>query len=179
MKPSWINNSLVNPQKTMYKITLLLIPLILLSSCTIDWNDEKDAKIAELEKQITELKQKNDDELFKNKQKCLEIYRKLDTNSALMRDTRDIFYSNDKSTCILVWDSWDEGKRNFTIFDILSMHGLYWFRVDKDWNIVGRNNLSWELNELKCWFNEALSKLKWEDSVYFNSAKDCVDWSID
>ena len=36
----------------MYKLTLLLIPMILLSSCTIDWNDEKDKKIAELETQI-------------------------------------------------------------------------------------------------------------------------------
>jgi hypothetical protein len=34
----------------------LLIPLLFLSSCTIDWNDEKDKKIAELEKQVQELK---------------------------------------------------------------------------------------------------------------------------
>lgn len=34
------------------KFTLLLIPLLFfMTSCTIDWNDEKDAKIAELEKQ--------------------------------------------------------------------------------------------------------------------------------
>ena len=31
----------------MKSITLLLIPLLLLSSCTIDWNDEKDKKITE------------------------------------------------------------------------------------------------------------------------------------
>ncbi len=37
------------------KLTLLLIPLILLSSCTIDWNDEKDKKIAELEQKVTEV----------------------------------------------------------------------------------------------------------------------------
>ena len=36
------------------KITLLLIPLLFLSSCTIDWNDEKNTKIVELEKQIME-----------------------------------------------------------------------------------------------------------------------------
>lgn len=37
----------------MRSLTLLLIPILFLSSCSIDWNDEKDAKIAELEKQVT------------------------------------------------------------------------------------------------------------------------------
>lgn len=37
------------------KITLLLIPLLLLSSCTIDWNDEKDARITNLSHQIQDL----------------------------------------------------------------------------------------------------------------------------
>jgi hypothetical protein len=60
----------------MKSLTLLLIPLILLSSCTIDWNDEKDKKIAELEKQNTELKTKNDDGLFKKKVECQEKYEK-------------------------------------------------------------------------------------------------------
>jgi hypothetical protein len=39
----------------MKAITLLLIPLIFLSSCSIDWNDEKDVKIAELEMKITDM----------------------------------------------------------------------------------------------------------------------------
>ena len=52
------------------KLTLLLIPLILLSSCTIDWNDEKDAKIVGLEKQIQEIK--NDDS-FKRNQECANL----------------------------------------------------------------------------------------------------------
>jgi hypothetical protein len=43
----------------MYKLTLLLIPLILLSSCTIDWNDEKNTKITQLETQIARLNQPN------------------------------------------------------------------------------------------------------------------------
>lgn len=51
---------MINPfplltEYTTMKPTFLLIPLILLSSCTIDWNDEKDKKIAELEKQVMEL----------------------------------------------------------------------------------------------------------------------------
>ena len=58
----------------MYKLTLLLIPLILLSSCTIDWNDKKDAKIAELnakiETQKEEIKKVKDDDLFKKNKEC-------------------------------------------------------------------------------------------------------------
>ena len=38
----------------MKSLTLLLIPLLFLSSCTIDWNDEKDKKITELEYKIQE-----------------------------------------------------------------------------------------------------------------------------
>jgi hypothetical protein len=52
------------------KLTLLLIPLIFLSSCTIDWNDEKDKKIAELEKQVMGLETINHD-LSKEKQDLL------------------------------------------------------------------------------------------------------------
>jgi hypothetical protein len=38
----------------MKSLTLVLIPLIFLSSCTIDWNDEKDRKIAELAGQLND-----------------------------------------------------------------------------------------------------------------------------
>ena len=42
----------------MKSLTLLLIPIIFLSSCTIDWSDEKDVKITELEKQVIEINNK-------------------------------------------------------------------------------------------------------------------------
>lgn len=38
----------------MKNLILLLIPFLLFSSCSIDWNDEKDRKITELEKQINQ-----------------------------------------------------------------------------------------------------------------------------
>ncbi len=41
------------------KLILFLIPLLFLSSCSIDWNDEKDTKVIELEKQNQELKREN------------------------------------------------------------------------------------------------------------------------
>ena len=59
----------------MKLIPLLLIPLLFPSSCSIDWNDEKDAKIAELEKQVREQKEEiknvKENDLFEKKQKCL------------------------------------------------------------------------------------------------------------
>lgn len=75
------------------KFVLFLIPIILLSSCSIDWNDEKDKKIANLNIRIEELNTKleeqksatkkiQDDELFKMKQECSE-YTKQETKSVL------------------------------------------------------------------------------------------------
>ena len=49
-------------------LPFILISSLLLSACSIDWNDEKDKKIAKLEKQIQ-------DDLFKKKQEC-EKYQK-------------------------------------------------------------------------------------------------------
>jgi hypothetical protein len=63
MKLSFPKKLLTTYYPIMSRLTILLIPLILLSSCTIDWNDEKDAKITELEKQIQ-------DDTFKKKQEC-------------------------------------------------------------------------------------------------------------
>lgn len=40
------------------KIYLLLIPILILSGCTIDWSGEKDKKIEELEKQVKEITEK-------------------------------------------------------------------------------------------------------------------------
>jgi hypothetical protein len=43
----------------MYHLTFLLIPLLFLSSCSIDWNNEKDKKIAELSQEILHLESYN------------------------------------------------------------------------------------------------------------------------
>ena len=41
------------------KLILFLIPLLFLSSCSLDWHDDKDTKVIELEKQNQELKREN------------------------------------------------------------------------------------------------------------------------
>lgn len=151
------------------KLTLLLIPLILLSSCTIDWNDAKDAKIAELEKQVTELQNKKDDNIFKKKQECQEKYEKIwwPWNRQLYSDLSiEIFYSEAKNSCLLRLDGWKDNKRLFVIGDILWQTRLFSFVVDKDWNIKSKNNLvESDLDKLKCEFNDALSEL-WGDTYF-------------
>ncbi len=109
--------------------------MILLSSCTIDWNDEKDKKIAELEKQVQ-------DDTFKKKQECASYINRIEeeneknqkllsTNWDFYSSTLDeIFYSKKYSTCIaigrlnwiMIGENWSdpikESKR--TLLNILS-----------------------------------------------------------
>ena len=80
----------------MYKLTLLLIPLLLLSSCTIDWNDEKDKKIAELEKQVQ-------DKTFQKKQECSKIINSIENSWAVL----DIFYSSVRNSCLYRTLEWE------------------------------------------------------------------------
>ncbi len=146
------------------KLSLLLISLLLLSSCTIDWNDGKDKKIAELEKQITELKWKNDDGLFKKKQDCLQTFKKLYPDEL----STEMFYSEKTTSCFAVIDKWVADKRVFAIYDILSQKIPYSFTVDKNWNIKSKKNLmESDLDKLKCEFDDVLSEL-WGDD-YFNT----------
>ena len=44
---------------------------LILGGCSIDWKDEKTAKISELEKQIIEFKKVIDDDIFRKKQECV------------------------------------------------------------------------------------------------------------
>ena len=137
------------------KLTLLLIPLLFLSSCSIDWKDEKDAKIAELEKQVTELKSKNDDELFKKKQECAD-YKDLIlkdikdptyTRYKLDPEITEIFYSPIRKSCVYVYESYPLEKctnpelahedyliyciKEVTIIDFLTKETLFLENITK------------------------------------------------
>ncbi len=101
----------------MYRFTLLLIPMILLSSCTIDWNDEKDAKIVELNQKIEdqkeEIKKTKDDELFKKNKECAnyktsmfeDINNPTYTRYKLDPELNEIFYSAKRKSCIYVYEN--------------------------------------------------------------------------
>ena len=97
------------------KLTIILIPLLFfMTSCTIDWNDEKDKKIAELEKQLIEQKEEikkwKEDDLFDKKQKCLgyknEIEKDLKDKEAKdwewVYTLEQVFYSISKNECYFV-----------------------------------------------------------------------------
>ena len=76
----------------MKYFTLLLIPLIFLSSCTIDWNDEKDKKNDTFLKKIECGKYKN------------EIETKIDKKNADFGFSTifdELFYSKKLNTCLL------------------------------------------------------------------------------
>lgn len=94
-------------------LPLILVTMILLTSCSIDWNDEKDKKIGELEKQIIELKNTSSDKmiLFEKSTKCgtltPDIQRKIDSINKEYANLGKfsiggIFYSPIKDACLWI-----------------------------------------------------------------------------
>lgn len=51
------------------KIFIILFLTLFISSCSIDWNNEKDAKITELENQITKVQEQQEKERIEKEQK--------------------------------------------------------------------------------------------------------------
>lgn len=133
----------------MKSIILLLIPLLFLSSCTIDWNDEKDIKIAELEKQIQ-------DDTFNKKQECTkytsEIEKRInaDISNQLhwFKIIKEIFYSKNKNTCFVIIEEKESDTLNeyYVIEDLLSKEKT---RYNKNTEILLYGN---KIQELK-WNN--------------------------
>jgi len=93
-------------------IPILLIAPLLLSACSIDWNGDKDNKIAELEKRDSVIDQKEQD-LFKKKQECFKYRDEMSVDLkkrftgvfeeyALKEEyftINDIFYSPIQNSC--------------------------------------------------------------------------------
>lgn len=103
------------------KLTLLLIPLLLLSSCTIDWSDEKDAKIAELEKQIQ-------DDIFKKRQECFKYKEivKAEYADDLNYNFWNIYYSKKYDSCLYRISRSTPGDFDHIIYDYLSGKEITW-----------------------------------------------------
>ena len=148
----------------MHKLTLLLIPLILLSSCTIDWNDEKDTKIAELEKQVQ-------DDIFEKKQECAKyiplIEKKIKAkeddlnieNDYYHETINEVFYSSVKKTCIWLWNSlWIVQNRNTQ----------EWWAIRNEYNhildILSNDETTYDLTDstITAKYYDEVRKLKWE-----------------
>lgn len=91
-----------------------LVAAFLLTSCSVDWNSEKDKKIEELQKQVTELKNaaSTGAVVFEKRTKCAALgpdvekkmseldkkYEKIGKSSV-----GGIFYSPEKDACLWIW----------------------------------------------------------------------------
>lgn len=136
----------------MKKILTIFLTFFLLSSCSIDWNWEKDKKISELEKQISELNKKLESDLFKKKQECVEYkeemlkfakkyYKVQEYESKL--EIEEIFYSTKNNSCYFT-TILDEGKNKFkTIFD------YFWQKLYMQSSLYESQRLYQEVKYLK------------------------------
>lgn len=131
-------------------IPFLLIASILLSACSIDWNDEKDKKITELGKQIQ-------DDLFKKNKECSEFNEKKNWTIS-WQDTSgviEVFYSPKRNSCVYIfWNQpYDENlqkyQQMYEVKDLLTNETIeYYQNID-----------SYELQQE---FDQKIKELKWE-----------------
>lgn len=157
----------------MYKLTLLLITLLLLSSCTIDWNDEKDAKIAELEKQNIELKSTikvlgtfiNQD-CWQSKEK---IEKQIVEDSSVFqnRDYKhiekldEIFYSPTKNACLYsVYTQELQNWKECNFHKIYDFSNGWEIWVYIKFDLVNTNECDTAKSNIE--YLNVLKKLKWE-----------------
>lgn len=106
----------------------LLVSTSIFSGCSVDWNDEKDKKITELEKRNAELEKSKDDMSFERRQECAKYikpiedeYRRLEKGGIYyFISLQEVFYSTSNATCYAVtWSKdqigeYDEIKNVFT-----------------------------------------------------------------
>ncbi|MDD2871534.1 MAG: hypothetical protein PHS49_06095 [Candidatus Gracilibacteria bacterium] len=129
-------------------ISLSLVFVLFLSSCSIDWNGEKDNKIVELEKEVTLLKKNKENDIFKKKQECLkykdEMLKQLNDighiNGAEYID--EIFYSNKNDTCFYT----SNGTNSYIIYDYFNNK---FFDGANYSNFEDSNRLKLKIKELK------------------------------
>lgn len=83
----------ISPMKKY--IPFLLIASIFLSACSIDWNGEKDKKIAELEKQIRDIS-------FEKQKECGNLQNAAQEQISKNSDAEVtmIFYSPKRNSCL-------------------------------------------------------------------------------
>ncbi len=115
--------------KSLRAVSAACISILILSGCSVDWNDEKDEKIAELEKRAVELKQEKENDTFKKKQECLKY--ETDIRNRLNGQNEkfvELFYSPIKNSCLYVadrhfQDTCGEFHAERIIYDYLSTYG--------------------------------------------------------
>lgn len=144
--------------KIMKKIFVLFSLIFILSSCSIDWNWEKDKKIAELGKQVSEFKKAQENDLFERNKECYqltnEIKSDLESEEWFMKVT-EIFYSKQEKTCFyVIW------KQPF--IERLWKYEQQYFLINLFTKEVVETHYSESKLDNLDKFNQKIKELKWE-----------------
>lgn len=137
-------------------VSLLFISLFL-SSCSIDWNDEKDKKIAELERQVEDLKKDkdsvkdNNDDLFEKNKECMNLENKAFSFLKEWDEINSIFYSKKLDSCLISFITYETAKledfeRDYPVHVIRNIFTLEWLYRETNYP----------------WWEEKIKELKWE-----------------
>lgn len=140
-------------------ISISLLSVLLLSSCSIYWNDEKAKKISEQDTKISKLEKEND--LFQKRKDCLNDRTKMlefakDSNPWVWK-IDEVFYSNSFKSCFFIARETRNIDTNITRdFDLL--YDYLWQKLISE---VPLWNINWEY--LDDWeFLKKVNGLKWE-----------------
>lgn len=153
--------------KILYLISLLMLPVIFLSSCSIDWNNENDTKTTNQDKNIS-------DDIFKKKQECAKykddmLKESISFHNEWMTRTWDaydlsideIFYSKSYNSCIYelsisktidIWEWLQKILLNKYLYDYLSKKEIIT-------TVHSNNEVSSVIEEA---YLKKLRELKWE-----------------
>jgi hypothetical protein len=148
-------------------ILILIIISLLLSACSIDWNDSKDKKITELEKQIIDLKEKNNDYLFQKKQECQKYASEMLNLAKEYRseiyELEEIFYSPLEKSCFFIWKEWIASRN---LFDYLGRKYIAGYARDRCFDLYNDKNeygnCIEQENRSEIQYQNQIIKLKWE-----------------
>ncbi len=142
----------------------VLITSFLLGSCSVDWKDEKEKRITELEKQVQDLKKWKENDLFNKKKECLKFKSEIITSLKETENLDELFYSPKKNSCISrITNFWKLEK--VILNDVLTGEAL---EANFNYSCVNLNkeNSYYELWDI-CYkqaekFELYIKELKWE-----------------
>ncbi len=159
----------------MKKIITLVSLLVILTWCSIDWNNEKDKKIKELEVQI------NKNDIFIKNTKCAEIWnqffldlKKDNEKTKALLYTWKIKYSEKLNTCVAYYSIINSVNEWYKIIDINTKEELgvfidYYNFHDKS---LGKISSLWwitynEYYKKEFWkFNNKIKEYFWVDVTF-------------
>lgn len=158
------NNQIM--KKIIY-LVFFIFSLGILGWCSIDFNDEKDNKIAELEEKIKKYDLKEKELIFEKKQECNDIVSKIilpkkDYQWKSLGIIESFYSYKDNNCYYTVWHYWDTVKT--------SLYNGFWNWSTQTPIVHCDKNLRYDKNEYisKSWekecieFDLKLKELKWE-----------------